>query len=59
MIVFSGVGKVERLSEVFEKTKAEAPLSVVIFHRKELRLEELERQMNEWGNEVLKFVRLN
>ena len=39
VIASSGAGKVEHLSELFEKTKADAALAAGIFHREEMSIE--------------------
>ena len=48
----SGAGKVERFSEVFEKTKAEAALAAGIFHREEVPIEAVKDHMRERGIET-------
>jgi len=47
VIASSGAGKVERFSEVFEKTKAEVALAVGIFHREEVPIEAVKEHMRE------------
>jgi len=52
VIASTGAGKVEHFPEVFEKTKAEAPLSAGIFHREEVPIEVVKKHMREKGIET-------
>ena len=52
VIASSGAGKVEHFSEVFGKTKAEAALAAGIFHRKEVPISDVKKQLQEEGIEI-------
>ena len=52
VIASSGAGCVEHFSEVFEKTKAEAALAAVIFHREEVPIDAVKEHMKDEGIET-------
>ena len=52
VIASSGAGKVEQISEVFQKTKAEAALAAGIFHREEVLIEAVKEHMRDEGIEA-------
>jgi glutamine amidotransferase/cyclase len=52
MIASSGAEKVERFSEVFEKTKAEGSFGAGIFHREEVPIETMKKYLKERGIET-------
>ena len=47
IIAYSGAGKVEHLSEVFEKTAVEAALAAGIFHKEAVPIEAVKEHMRE------------
>jgi glutamine amidotransferase/cyclase len=52
VIAYSGAGKVEHFSEVFEKTDVEAALAAGIFHREEVPIEAVKEHMQDRGIET-------
>jgi len=52
VIASSGAGRVERFSEVFEATDADAALAASIFHRKEVPIAAVKEHLRKKGIEV-------
>ena len=49
VIASSGAGKPSHFTDVFEKTKCSAALAAGIFHREEVKVEEVKAHMREGG----------